>query len=1146
MLGWIAETTLVAAVLALVALGIGRLGRVTAETRHALWLVVLIKFLLPPIFAWPQVEWEHPAPSPPVARVAPILEPPPLPVVPDLTTSLEPRPEPVAPVVDPAPVLIKIPAPTIASTPSLIPGPQPTPPAPVRVDPVPRRVTRFDWSGLILAAWLVGSVVVAASGLARVIRFGRILSRGSVAPAWLVAEVAELAERFGVRPPRVVVVPGLVSPLLWCLGRPRLIVPEGWDQLTLEARSSLIAHELAHLSRRDHWVVRLELGLSLVWWWNPVFRLARRRVRDEAELACDARVVRAFPDGRRSYAEALINVCEHQSRPVPPLPALGIGGPRAAQNLEARLKMILRDPVRPPARWAAPLALVLLGLSLPTWTRGQQDPPPLVNPSVPIIMPPPAVGAGPRGTWTLEDVVGGMSQRFQKCQSLAFRYVASRRLTDGPERRKLVEVEVADVALGRGKRPVNYPRKLMQPPELGMLARFDVLAVGPRSIAAVPTADHSGDVTRFRRFTARSEEEVATFAAPLEPSSPVPIQWLKVKSSDVDQCDSLANLMLPSYPSAQPNQMANLLPLPPASPKAVLSIQPLPSPLTSIGVAGSTRVVLQAAVMSHTDLVGVDQIDGVDAVRIAWTSFDKPNLRGICWVAPARGFAVLRLEAFQTPDQTQRIAGETWRWNAAKFERVGDLWLPGQVTYQWKAFPEATQIESQLELVINLEDYQVDPPMAADTFHPKLDIDGLDPKTGLFTATPPAVPAGLAVRLDQAIAASPFGPPRLEVQPETATVAVVAAEPPRRDVKEITIPAAPAPVVVPQVASEPATNSTPVNVHQAQRATQLAEVARAEAMRDVASLKHANTAKLFQSKAVSSNEVSLALSNLKIAEAGVAREQGKLAEIDAQLKPDDPVNSPSNPAVLQARRDAQAAEVVRVEAERDLAGAEDTRNKTLLKQGAGFVSKEVLAMTQFKLAAAEATVVREKARLAEADALLAQAKEASTTARDTDLAMDSGSPRTLADWRDQVELLEFQLRRNTTKLSRSQNKVNLADQQIERANEQVERGAVKQEMEKQAKANLELAQAELATTKFAVEATELQLKQTNHRLDQEEDRIKREVERARDRMEWSRKMIDRGVRSIEFKTDRARYDDLMSQLDPNYKPEPALPVEPPK
>src|SRR5947209_19076862 len=53
MLWWLAENTLLAAVLAGLAVLVGRLGRLGPATRHALWLVVLLKLLTPPLLAWP-------------------------------------------------------------------------------------------------------------------------------------------------------------------------------------------------------------------------------------------------------------------------------------------------------------------------------------------------------------------------------------------------------------------------------------------------------------------------------------------------------------------------------------------------------------------------------------------------------------------------------------------------------------------------------------------------------------------------------------------------------------------------------------------------------------------------------------------------------------------------------------------------------------------------------------------------------------------------------------------------------------------------------------------------------------------------------------------------------------------------------------
>ena len=65
MLGWFAETTLVASGLAAVAALVGRVRSIGPAARHALWLVVLIKLMTPPLVSWPWAvagwgaDWSH-------------------------------------------------------------------------------------------------------------------------------------------------------------------------------------------------------------------------------------------------------------------------------------------------------------------------------------------------------------------------------------------------------------------------------------------------------------------------------------------------------------------------------------------------------------------------------------------------------------------------------------------------------------------------------------------------------------------------------------------------------------------------------------------------------------------------------------------------------------------------------------------------------------------------------------------------------------------------------------------------------------------------------------------------------------------------------------------------------------------------------
>src|SRR5262245_35721029 len=79
MLVWFAETTIVAAVLAALALAAGKLRPIPPSARHALWLVVLIKFLTPPLVSWPWArafEWPTTGNQARAAVVAPTEIPP--------------------------------------------------------------------------------------------------------------------------------------------------------------------------------------------------------------------------------------------------------------------------------------------------------------------------------------------------------------------------------------------------------------------------------------------------------------------------------------------------------------------------------------------------------------------------------------------------------------------------------------------------------------------------------------------------------------------------------------------------------------------------------------------------------------------------------------------------------------------------------------------------------------------------------------------------------------------------------------------------------------------------------------------------------------------------------------------------------------
>ena len=229
----------------------------------------------------------------------------------------------------------------------------------------------------------------------RIRRFCRRLRLAIPAPDDLVAEAERIAGSIGVRAPELLVVPELGTPMLWCLGRPRLLLPAPLIKtLDRDRWRGILVHELAHLRRGDHWVSRLELAAGLLWWWNPLYWLTRARLDAEAELACDAWVVWTLPKDRLAYAETLFDIGSALSRSGSPAPALGVAG--SGRFLERRLTMILHERV--PCR-LSPLALLVAALlvlfALPSWSSTLASAPKPALAPAPMPMPIPAVDPTP-------------------------------------------------------------------------------------------------------------------------------------------------------------------------------------------------------------------------------------------------------------------------------------------------------------------------------------------------------------------------------------------------------------------------------------------------------------------------------------------------------------------------------------------------------------------------------------------------------------------------------------------------------------------------------------------------------------------------------------------------------------------------------
>jgi beta-lactamase regulating signal transducer with metallopeptidase domain len=332
---------------------------------HALWLLVLIKLLVP-VGVRVHVPWPESAPAESAAAAE---------LDQDALTALA-----EGSVAPPARTIEDLEADIRALQATLGPALEPA------EEPASSTDTDVRWSAFVGGLWLLGSFCWAVWTGLNVKRFRRLVCHARRAPSALLREVEALASQLGLRRvPSVYLVSGRISPMVWGLCRtPILLLPARLlRNLNQDQLRGLLLHELAHLRRGDQWVRLVELLAVGLYWWYPLLWWARRELHEAEEQCCDAWVIAMRQGGERDYASALLETVAFLSRTPMPLPvaASGIGN---VPHLRRRLTMIMQGQKAHSLTWTGFVAVGLLGLLLPlSPAQGQPQPKPEPKPNVP-------------------------------------------------------------------------------------------------------------------------------------------------------------------------------------------------------------------------------------------------------------------------------------------------------------------------------------------------------------------------------------------------------------------------------------------------------------------------------------------------------------------------------------------------------------------------------------------------------------------------------------------------------------------------------------------------------------------------------------------------------------------------------------------
>ncbi|MGQ0589711.1 MAG: M56 family metallopeptidase [Sphingosinicella sp.] len=227
--------------------------------------------------------------------------------------------------------------------------------------PAPEPTIWDDPTPLVLLAYLGGLAMIGSrllAGLWLLDRWTRS-AREVDCPEWLAAFDRVRWAAGNAESIRLLASEGVTSPLSWGWRRPVILL----DTDTLgqpEDADAILAHEVAHIARRDWPVLMLARIVATLFWFNPLVWLLEREVIQQAEEAADLEAAQRMEPAR--YAETLLSWAQVNGA----IPANSIAPSTSALGRRVRAVLDRRSRERPAgAAWTAIAMVLCIGIATP-------------------------------------------------------------------------------------------------------------------------------------------------------------------------------------------------------------------------------------------------------------------------------------------------------------------------------------------------------------------------------------------------------------------------------------------------------------------------------------------------------------------------------------------------------------------------------------------------------------------------------------------------------------------------------------------------------------------------------------------------------------------------------------------------------------
>ena len=217
----------------------------------------------------------------------------------------------------------------------------------------------------IILVWLAGIFLFLLWVGSRAVRYNLWLHRRRMPlPSTLAQEFQELFAGFKFRKsPRIWLAGDIAQPFVWGLFRGSVYLPADFTGLdNPQHHRTVMVHEFSHIVRFDAAVNLLQILAQAIFWFHPFVWWSNKRIRQEREKCCDEMVVAQLSTPPEHYTDAIVEALAAERRSAHPILSLAIVG--SVKDIEERIRTMLRPGKkfykRPSLRAIVVLLLVAL------------------------------------------------------------------------------------------------------------------------------------------------------------------------------------------------------------------------------------------------------------------------------------------------------------------------------------------------------------------------------------------------------------------------------------------------------------------------------------------------------------------------------------------------------------------------------------------------------------------------------------------------------------------------------------------------------------------------------------------------------------------------------------------------------------------